>query len=167
MTWPEQQRRFAEWAEAYDAILWKTARSFATGADQDDLHQELLLAMWKAIPLFRGESNASTFVYRVAYNHAVAWTRKRKRVEVSLDEAAPPVAAALSDVDSRVEWLYERIRSLPLLDRTLILLHLDEVSYREIADVLGLSESNVGVRLNRVKKQLAERMKEVAGARAI
>jgi RNA polymerase sigma-70 factor (ECF subfamily) len=163
VTWPEQQRRFAEWAEAYDGILWKTARSFAEGADQDDLHQELLLAMWKAIPLFRGESNASTFVYRVSYNHAIVWSRKRKRDEIPLNNTPHPITLP-ADGESRVEWLYRQIRSLPLLDRTLILLYLDEVSYREMADILGLSESNVGVRLNRVKKQLAERMKEVTRA---
>jgi RNA polymerase sigma-70 factor (ECF subfamily) len=168
VTWPEQQRKFAEWAEAYDAILWKTARSFATGADQDDLHQELLLAMWKAIPLFRGESSVSTFVYRVAYNHAIGWSRKRKQDDVHVDYARHSLTAqavnAHTDAESRVEWLYEQIRALPPLDRALILLYLDGVSYREMSDVSGLSESNVGVRLNRMKKQLAQRLKEVTRA---
>ena len=156
MTWPEQQQRFIEWAELYDGVLWKVARSFAIGPDQDDLHQELLLALWKAIPLFRAESKVSTFVYRVAYNHAIDQNRKRRPLEVSLDEALQPPAGTRSE--------HQHIRSLAPLDRTLILLYLDELSYREMAEVLGFSESNVGVRLNRVKKQLAERMKEVARA---
>lgn len=167
MTWPEQQQRFIEWAELYDGVLWKVARSFAIGPDQDDLHQELLLALWKAIPLFRAESKVSTFVYRVAYNHAIDQNRKRRPLEVSLDEALQPPAGTRSeqqDAESRIEQLYQHIRSLAPLDRTLILLYLDELSYREMAEVLGFSESNVGVRLNRVKKQLAERMKEVARA---
>lgn len=164
MTWPEQQRLFTEWIEAYDGILWKAARAFASGPDQDDLHQELLLAVWKAIPFFREQSSASTFIYRVAHNHALTWIRKRRPAAVSIEDAAVPPHASPMDAGSRVEELYEHIRSLAPVDRTLILLYLDERSYREIAAVLGLTESNVGVRINRVKKQLAGRMQEVSRA---
>lgn len=163
MDWQERQRRFTEWAHRYDGVLWKVARSFAFGADQEDLHQELLLALWKALPAFRGESSESTFTYRVACNHALMWSRKRRAREVPLDQAPPQIAAG-GEAQWRVERLYEQIRKLPELDRALVLLYLDEFSYREMAEVLGMSESNVGVRLNRVKKQLAERLKEVARA---
>jgi RNA polymerase sigma factor (sigma-70 family) len=165
LTWNERQQRFAEWAEAYDNLLWKVARSFAVGADQDDLHQELLLALWKAIPAFRGDAKGSTFVYRVAYNYALTRNRKRRPDEVALDgipEQANPETTG--DDQGRLELMYRHIRALPDVDRTLILLYLDEIPYREMAEVLGITETNVGVRLNRVKKQLAEQINEVSRA---
>ena len=165
MTWDDRQRRFIEWAEAYDSLLWKVARSFATGADQDDLHQELLLALWQAIPAFRGDAKGSTFVYRVAYNYALMRNRKRRPIEVALEKAperATPEGSA--DEEARLELMYRHIRALPEVDRTLVLLYLDELPYKEMAEVLGITESNVGVRLNRVKKQLAEQIDEVSRA---
>jgi RNA polymerase sigma-70 factor (ECF subfamily) len=165
LTWDERQRTFIEWAEAYDNLLWKVARSFAAGADQDDLHQELLLALWQAIPAFRGDSKQSTFLYRVAYNYALTWNRKRRPAELALNQAPetanPPDT---EDEEAQLELMYRHIRALPGVDRTLILLYLDEVPYREMAEVLGLTETNVGVRLNRVKKQLAAQINEVSRA---
>jgi RNA polymerase sigma-70 factor, ECF subfamily len=162
LTREEQHQRFVEWAHAFDSMLWKAARSFATGADQDDLHQELLLALWRAVPAFRGEAKASTFVYRVVYNYALTWTRKPNRHEVGLEQAAEVAALAGGDeTETQLEKLYEQIRDLKPLDRTLVLLYLDEIGYREMAEITGVSESNVGVRLNRVKKFLAQRLQEV------
>jgi RNA polymerase sigma-70 factor (ECF subfamily) len=124
-----------------------------------------LLALWQSIPAYRGEAKASTFVYRVSYNYALTWNRKRRTTEVTLDQAPEPAnPAGEGDDELRLELMYRVIRELAVVDRTLVLLYLDEVPYREIADVLGLSESNVGVRLNRVKKQLAERIIEVSRA---
>ncbi len=164
----DQHRRFLECAKAFDNLLWKVARSFATGADQDDLHQELLIALWKALPAFRGESKESTYVYRVAYNYALTWKRKARSQEVGLDEASQVAASPPGpSTEADLEWLYERIRELRPVDRTLVLLYLDEVPYRDIAEIMGLSESNVGVRLNRVKKLLAERLQEVSRARTL
>ena len=165
MTWNDRQQRFIEWAEAYDNLLWKVARSFAAGADQDDLHQELLLALWQAIPAFRGDARGSTFVYRVAYNYALMRNRKRRLPEVALDRAPERANPEGTDEEeTRLELMYSHIRALPAVDRTLVLLYLDEVPYREMAEVLGITESNVGVRLNRVKKQLAEQINEVSRA---
>jgi RNA polymerase sigma factor (sigma-70 family) len=166
LTGNDRQQRFVEWAETYNNLLWKVARSFASGADQDDLHQELLLALWQAIPAFRGEAAGSTFVYRVAYNHALTWVRKRRPAEVALHQAREPVSpdTAANDEEAQLELMYRHIRALPPVDRTLVLLYLDEVPYREMAEILGLTESNVGVRLNRVKKQLAEQINEVSRA---
>jgi RNA polymerase sigma-70 factor (ECF subfamily) len=165
LTWDERQRNFVEWAEAYDNLLWKVARSFAAGADQDDLHQELLLALWQAIPAFRGNAKRSTFLYRVAYNYALTWNRKRRPLEVALNQAPEkPNPQSTDEEEVQLELMYRHIRALPAVDRTLVLLYLDEVSYRDMAEILGLSENNVGVRLNRVKKQLAEQINEVSRA---
>jgi RNA polymerase sigma-70 factor, ECF subfamily len=163
----EHNQVFTEWAREHNAILWKVARSFAPRGEQEDLHQDLLVALWQAVPAFRSQAKPSTFVYRVAHNYALTWQRNRKRYQKTLDqfsEAGPdpssPPAAGEPEWKDRIDRLYESIRGLPQIDRTLTLLFLDEVSYREMADVLGISESNVGVRLNRIKKRLAEKLKE-------
>src|SRR5215212_5808351 len=74
----EHNRAFGIWVERYGGILRKTARAFAADGEQEDLHQELLIAVWTALPAFRGESSESTFVYRVAHNYALTWVRTRR-----------------------------------------------------------------------------------------
>jgi RNA polymerase sigma-70 factor, ECF subfamily len=162
----EQNARFVEWARSYDAVLWKIARSYAPAGEHEALHQDLLIALWHAAPLYRDEAKPSTFIYRVALNSAMNWSRSRTRYgrrHVGLDEGTAQVPAAQSEAEERerqVEQLYAALATLPDADRSIALLYLDELSYREIADVLGITESNVGVRLNRVKKRLMERLKK-------
>ncbi len=162
----EHQLRFEEWLAAHGAILHHVAHGFADGADRQDLMQELLLALWKAIPAFRHGSHPSTFIYRVSHNAALTWKRTlrnyRQRLERFQAEPAPASSGAASDDERhRLDCLYAAIRSLPPLDRSLVLLSLDGVSYAEMAHIHGLSESNVGVRLNRARRQLSESMKGV------
>ena len=163
----EHHQVFADWAARHKAILWKVARSFAPSGEQEDLHQDLLVALWHAVPAYRSEAKPSTFVYRVAHNYALTWLRKQKRYQKPFEQLsdvdlgpAAPASGGEAESQRRIDRLYEAIRGLPEVDRTLTLLYLDEVRYREMADVLGISESNVGVRLNRVKKRLAEELKE-------
>jgi len=154
----EHNRIFYLWVEMYGGILWKTACAFAPADEQEDLHQELLIAVWTALPSFRGEALESTFIYRVAHNYALTWVRTRVNREKTLERYRMERPA--SQPDRPVDVLYEQIRKLPELDRTLVLLYLDEVNYRDMAKVLGISESNIGVRINRVKKKLAELFEE-------
>lgn len=149
-------------------MLHHVANGFATGADRHDLMQELLLALWRAVPAFRGDARPSTFIYQVAHNAALTWKRTqrnyRQRVErfesLSLPVDPPPSPAAAGEREL-LELLYTHIRALPPLDRSLILLQLDGVSYAEIAAIHGLSESNVGVRLNRLKQKLSTALQDV------
>jgi RNA polymerase sigma-70 factor (ECF subfamily) len=167
MNHKEHNRIFADWVAAHNGILWKVARSFAHSNQPEDLHQELLVALWQAVPAYGGQAKPSTFVYRVAHNYALTWLRKQQRYrrtfdpfsETGADPEAPSTTEA-AELERRIERLYNAIRGLPEVDRTLTLLYLDEVSYSEMAEVLGTSESNVGVRLNRIKKRLAEQLKE-------
>jgi RNA polymerase sigma factor (sigma-70 family) len=160
----EQQRRFADWTRDYSAILHHVANGFAAGDDRNDLLQEILLAVWKSIPAFRGQARPTTYLYRVCHNAALLWTRKeknyRKRVE-QFGALAPAEFAPDSDALTveRLDGLYSAIRQLRPLDRSLMLLSLDGLSYRDMAEVLGLSESNVGVKINRIKIQLAQTLK--------
>jgi RNA polymerase sigma-70 factor (ECF subfamily) len=146
----------------------KVVRGCATAPqDQDDLFQDVLLQVWSSIPAFRGEAKETTWIYRVAFNTALAWRRgerrRRERHETFLKLDASPRAQP-SPVDSLpeqeiVERLYAAIRQLPKVDGSLALMHLDGLSYQEMAEVLGISENYVGVKLNRIRKQLAEQLK--------
>ena len=164
MNTSEQQQRFAEWTRDHSAILYRVVNGFATGDDRNDLLQELLLAVWKSIPAFRGQAKSSTYLYRVCHNAALLWIRTqknyRRRIE-QLSAFAPDDSATDSDplTSERLVQLYAAIRELKPSDRSLMLLALDGLSYREMADVLGISENHVGVKLNRVKAQLTQTLK--------
>lgn len=156
---PGRERRFTECVRDHAAILHKTANGFAPPGDRDDLKQELLLALWKALPGFRGDCQPSTFVYRVAHNAALTWKRARRGDErldpLDLHVYALPASTPACNDRERLERLYAAIRRLPPLDRSLVLLSLDGVSYDEIAALHGLTATNVGARLTRARQKLA------------
>ena len=163
-----QQATFDAWLREYAGILHHVANGFATGADRHDLMQELMLALWRAVPAFRAASSPSTFIFRVTHNAALTWKRAersyRRRID-NFQEQHVESSAAVEASDGEaptdsLELLYGAIRTLAPLDRSLVLLQLDGMSYAQIADIHGLSESNVGVRLNRLKLKLTEKLQE-------
>jgi RNA polymerase sigma factor (sigma-70 family) len=160
----EQQRRFFDWTRNHSAIVHHVVNGFAAGDDRNDLLQEVLLAVWKSIPAFRGQAKPTSYLYRVCHNAALLWTRTEKNYRKRVDQfgaLASNDSAPYTDplAEERLAKLYSSIRQLKPLDRSLILMSLDGLSYREMAEVLGLSESNVGVKISRIKNQLAQTMK--------
>lgn len=164
----DQKAVFLSWLDAHGASVIKVARAYTiTSEESQDLAQEILLQAWMSLPKFEQRATAATWFYRVALQTAMNWRRKdkprRARQQPLLDVqyiAAEGVdSAAQAQQRETVEQLYHAIRQLPKADAALVLLYLDELSYREIAEVLGISESNVGVKLNRAKKALGELMK--------
>lgn len=160
---------FKRWLAEHGGAVLKVARAYTlTAEDGQDLAQEILLQVWRSLPQFQGRASPSTWVYRVALNTAIGWRRKEHRgrarrgpgLEVGDLPAAGPDGAERIVQREAVERLYAAIRRLPKTDAALVLLYLDDMSYREMAEVLGISESNVGVKLNRAKKALGELMKE-------
>ena len=142
------------------AALSRFAASYARSiGDRDDLLQEIAMALWRALPSFRDECSERTFVFRIAHNRCMTHL-SRRRVNVSLDEAEidveDPTAnaeAALSEEQER-QRLLAAVRDLPAIHREVLVLALEGMGYREIADVVGISESNVGVRLKRARDRL-------------
>lgn len=160
----ERERRFLSLIHDNDARLRRICRVYAhDSAAREDLHQEILLQLWRALPTFAGASSIDTWLYRVALNTALAFTRRApSRREMPLDEArldvedtSLPNAGDQLDHARRVEQLETAIAHLGPVDRMLVTMYLDDRSYRDIADVLGISESNVGVKLHRLRKLLA------------
>ncbi|MDB6123003.1 MAG: polymerase sigma factor, sigma-70 family [Pedosphaera sp.] len=168
MTAQEQEAIFRRWLDAHIGLMLKVVRGCVSAPqDQDDLFQDVLLQVWSSIPAFRGEAKETTWIYRVAFNTALAWhrveRRRREGQETILKLDVSPQAQS-SHVDSLreqeiVERLYAAIRQLPKVDASLALMHLDGLSYQEMAEVLGISENYIGVKLNRIRKQLADELK--------
>lgn len=162
----ERARRFAALFDEYGAPLARLAASYARArGEQDDLFQEIMIAIWKALPAYRGDCSERTYVYRIAHNRAISYVSRRRPVAAGLDEEAelpapsPTPEQALSR-DEQAARLADAVARLPVGHREVVALALEGLSYREIADVLGLSESNVGARLTRARAQLRDRLKE-------
>ncbi len=164
------QALFSAWLTNHAGLVFKVARAYApTEADRQDLIQDILLQLWCSMPRYEGRAKVSTWIYRVALNTALAWRRKETKhralqtplIQVEELPGMEEDSSRRLDREEVVARLYDAIHQLPKLDAALVLLYLDDLSYREMADVLGISESNVGVKLNRAKKVLAELMNEV------
>jgi RNA polymerase sigma-70 factor (ECF subfamily) len=152
---------FESWIAAHKAILFKVARVYgATHSDREDLFQEIALQVWHSVEAYRGDCTVATWIYRVALNTALAWRRKERRHTRGRQdiEAATGLLIAPADRDPRLEWIYQRIAELDEANRSLALLMLDGFSYREMSQILGIGESNVGMRINRIKAALAAQL---------
>ncbi|MEO7167745.1 MAG: sigma-70 family RNA polymerase sigma factor [Spartobacteria bacterium] len=160
----EQRRIFDEWLGCYRGLLFKVVHAYGfTSHDRDDLFQEIATQVWNSIPRFRAESSVTTWLYRVALNSALAWSRKERKHRDQTEPFAgqePALRETARAKDPRLGWLYEQIAQLDHVDRSLTLLLLDGFSYREMAETLGISESYVGVKINRIKNHLKSLTKE-------
>lgn len=158
MTRAGQNHIFESWLKEYKLLLFKVVRAYAfTADDQDDLFQDIALQVWRSVPNFRREAAVSTWLYRIALNTAIKWSRKERKHHDGRNtiEHTTHILIENADLpDERLEWLYTEISKLNEIDRSLTLLLLDGFSYREMSQMLGISESNVGVKINRIKKLL-------------
>lgn len=166
MTAEQQESLFRRWLAEHAGLMWKAVRAFAVAPeDQEDLLQEILLQLWSSLPSFRGEAKESTWIYRVSFNTALVWRRGEKRRDLKhqaflVSNPTPESSFTPAGADGElVQMLYAAIRKLSKLDASLALMHLDGLSYREMSEVLGISENHVGVKLNRIRGQLAEQLK--------
>ncbi len=159
-----RQAVFDDWLRAHEGLILRIVRAYAfTASDREDLVQEIALQLWNSIPRYRGESKVTTWIYRVALHASMAWSqreRTHRAAKEPLPEAAHVLAPQAAEIDPRLEWIYARIAKLEPVERSLILLHLDGLGYRAIAETLGISEGNVGVKLSRIKRALSNESAE-------
>ncbi len=156
---------FRDLVQQHAGIIEKTARGFAHGDQRGDLRQEILLAIWRALPRFRGDAQLTTFIYRVCQNAALAWIRQQSRYDARHTQASDDAIAALTNPDASTKpieerLLYQAIRKLPDFDRSLVLLYLDDLSYTQIAEITGITVNNVGARLTRARARLQNLVEE-------
>lgn len=160
----EHRTRFNQWLTEHRGLLFKVVRAYSINHhDSEDLFQEIAVQLWNSIPSYQGNCAETTWIYRVAFYSACTWSKKEKSRRQSREkfEAEHPVLSQTSVThDTRLDWLYEQISQMDEPDRTLTLLLLDGFQYRDMAEITGLSESNVGVRINRIKNRLTTQTKE-------
>ena len=165
----DHESLFRTWLSNHGGAVLKVARAYTITTEEcQDLVQEILLQIWSSLSRFQGASSPATWCYRVALNTALDWRRQEHRrrsserptVEVEhLPVASGDCGEQLIQREA-VERLYVAIRQLPRTDAALVLLYLDGLSYREMAEILGISEGHVGVKLTRARTALGELMRE-------
>jgi len=142
----------------YAAIIIKICRAYTdTQEDFEDYFQEVCLQIWKSRNNFKEQSEWSTWVYRVSLNVSMTLLKKKKnnRQHVVSDHVPTEVAEeSRAFADESLDELYRAIRQLSEIDRGIILLYLEEKPYREIAEIIGTSPNNIGVRIIRIKERL-------------
>lgn len=149
---------YQEYIENNRGIIARICRAYANSeADFQDYFQEVCLQLWRSRDSFRQQAQLSTWIYRVSLNVCLSLVRKKNRQILPMEEVSR-IPSSGEDIDeaktSQLEQLYRGIRQLKEADRAIILLYLEEKSYDEMAEILGISTSNVGVRINRIKERL-------------
>ncbi len=156
-----RQDEFRELLERHRKIVFKVANTYARQADdRADLAQEIAAQLWRAFPGYDPQRTFSTWMYRIALNVAISYVRSethRQRHAVPLDEDVHDIAdddATDHEADERVRALHRFIGQLEPLNRALLLLYLEDHSTREIADILGISETNVSTKISRLRQRI-------------
>lgn len=161
------KQEFVKLIEENQDLIWKVVAIYHKNkTDQEDAFQEILLSLWKAYPTFQGRSKISTWMYRVALNTVIAGYRKssnkmhNQRTEQNInDDLIQPEHYNISE---DIECLYMAIEYLSDIEKAIIMLYMEEKSYEDIADILGMTRTNVGVKINRIKKKLKKIYNKVA-----
>lgn len=133
--------------------------------DADDLYQEVLIKIWQNLSFFRNESSIQTWIYRIATNTALLYVKKRNKTDQKISDLNSDLLIEDKTENTEVSnikitKLYQAISTLKEMDRIIISLVLEQNSYQEISEVTGLQVSNVGARINRIKKSLTQKMKK-------
>lgn len=157
MTEPDKEKEFEEAIDKYGGLITKICYYFSSDPEEfKDLRQEVFYYIWKGLDHFRNESKISTWIYRVCFNTCISYRRKENKSQksISIEEITDlPDNSEKFDVEN-YNRMHEMIKQLNFQDRALILLWLDEKSYEEIADLMGMTRNNVAVRLKRIKDKL-------------
>jgi RNA polymerase sigma-70 factor (ECF subfamily) len=166
---PPDEHTFLKLVNENRNRILRVCRVYAwNSADQDDLFQEILFQIWRGLPALKEKQFANTWLYRVAINTAISFVRKRAsrsdRVvhfeHADLTRTIESQQATEENSDERFANLYTAIYKLDPLEKALVTLFLEDVTYEEIAEAMGISANNVGVMLHRAKKKLFSLMKE-------
>lgn len=145
---------FLELIQKHNGIIYKVATIYQDKDNVlDDLYQEVVLNLWKAFPDFRKESSYSTWVYRIALNTCISFYRKSSKKPMYV-ELSPDLKISSGDNSFLINELYALINQLNKLERALIFLYLEDRPYKEIAEIMGITPTNVSTKINRIKEKL-------------
>jgi RNA polymerase sigma-70 factor (ECF subfamily) len=159
------QEAFVRLVNDNRGILHKVCRMYgAAGSDRQDLFQEIVIQLWRAYPSFRGESKFSTWLYRIALNTAISDLRRQRRHILPVDPDRLPTQ--LQDIqysnekEEQLQSLYAAIDRLTEVEKALTMLYLEDKSYAEMEEILGIPQNNLRVKMNRIKEKLRKMTKE-------
>ncbi|AVM52140.1 RNA polymerase sigma-70 factor (ECF subfamily) [Bacteroides zoogleoformans] len=156
------EQEFVSMVKEYERVIYKVCYIYTTpNATLNDLYQEVVLNLWKAFPKFRKECKISTWIYRIALNTCISFIRKEKNIPeiVSLTYEVDRVEES-DETQEMLRQLYRMINRLGQLEKSIILLYLEDKSYEEIAEITGLTVTNVATKLSRIKEKLRKMNKE-------
>jgi RNA polymerase sigma factor (sigma-70 family) len=158
------ESEFIEIIKAHEALIYKIARLYANTRDgQQDLYQDIVYQLWKSFASFRGESKIGTWMYRIALNTSIGYLNREKKTtnhqpidDTLLDRTDP--ADTLKD--EQIETLYENIKTLSTIEKAIIFCYLEGKTYDEMADITGLTPTNIGTRLGRIRQKIIDQIKK-------
>ena len=158
------EKVFVTLIEEHQNLIHKICHLYTkSNTDHKDLFQEITIQLWKAYPKFRGDSKFSTWMYRVGINTAITLYRKSKRrIQIlSFEDVAYKVPQSESYVDTKdqqIKAIYQAIKQLNDIEKAVVFLYLEDKSYKEISNTIGITEVNARVRMNRIKKKLINQL---------
>ncbi len=161
------QDEFVKLVYQHQSMLYKVCSLYCASAqDRQDLFQEIVIQLWKSYPKFRGESKFSTWLYRIALNTAISDLRKQKnQPTVPGSESFPeeiPEVQYYREKDEQIHQLYTAINHLTEVEKALVMLYLEDKTYHEMEEILGIHENNLRVKMNRIKEKIRKLTKEAA-----
>lgn len=167
MEQPGLQEAFIRLVTENRGMLYKVCRMYGdTEPDRQDLFQEIIIQLWRSFPRFRGEARVSTWLYRIALNTAISDLRRQRRHITPVDPDLLPTQ--LQDVqystekEEQLQQLYAAIDRLTEVEKALTMLYLEDKSYQEMEEILGIPQNNLRVKMNRIKEKLRKMTKEAA-----
>jgi RNA polymerase sigma-70 factor (ECF subfamily) len=164
---PATQEEFVKLVQEHRGMLHKVCRLYCFSEhDRQDLFQEIIIQLWKSYPKFRGESKFSTWLYRIALNTAISDLRKQRRRISPIDPDHLPTQLQdmqySKDQEEQLQQLYAAIDQLTEVEKALVMLFLEDKSYEEMEEILGINQNNLRVKMNRIKEKLRKITKETA-----
>lgn len=162
----DREREFSQLVKDNQGLIIKVSRLYTNSPeDEQDLFQEIVLQLWRSYDTFRGHSKISTWMYRVALNTAITLFRKKTKspqTDELMDYHHRDYVEDDDEKQQQISLLYKVVKMLPKMERAIVMMYLDDLPYREIAETLGISEVNARVKMNRLKKTLKELMEKYA-----
>ena len=157
------EQEFIKLIQAHEPLILKVCNMYCQDQeDREDLYQDIVIQLWKSFPSFGQHSKVTTWLYRVALNTAVSrfrkWKKRPAMKPINEQILTIPQPDSREQEDSR-RRIHAAIEGLNKIDRAIILLYLEKTQYREIAEIMGISASNVGFRINRIKQKLRDTLK--------
>lgn len=158
-----QRLQFIDYLESYKKLIVKVARIYCeNNEDTKDLIQEIVIQLWKSYSKYDPTYSISTWTYRIALNVSISFLRKestRKKTYRSYDHQIELLQWEEDPVDDKLDQLYLFIGKLELLDKAIITLYLEGCKYKEIAEIMGMTATNISTKMLRIKEELSEKFK--------